>query len=353
MWKELGAKRQEIKESRWRLHLEPYWGDVWLSQVTRRAVQDWITEVEDKIASGRAGTLGYPQFTQCRIDLHGMFNAIGIFDERFEDRQNPFRAEGLKFTACEQRSRVCIESQHFAVIERACNRLVEESLATDWIVAMFLTSLFGGLRLGEVMALCRDQIDFKSGAIKVDRAMREKDQELDPATMKPTGLVQRVAINLPKGDKIRVVPMSDQLASILRPFVDRPRTEGAKWNLLFPSDAGKLKEETRIKLAFRTLCRRLEELAKHEPRGGRGLPYNPVIAEFRQASLPNVWTTIVFRDTRNSFASYAEEVGVPQATREAILGHGAKGVTNKFYTDVTIKGFQDARKRLTKGWTRV
>lgn len=353
LWKDLGAKRQEMKESRWRLHIEPYWGDVCLSQVTRRSVQDWISEVEEKIESGRAGTLGFSQFAQCRIDLHGMFDALGLFDERFEDRQNPFRAQGLKFTTCEQRTRICIESQHFSAIERAGNRLVEEGLATDWIVAMFLTSLLSGLRLGEVMALCRDQIDFKGGAITVDRAMRERAQELDPVSMKPVGLIQRVAVNRPKGDKTRVVPMPDQLASILREFVDRPKAQGAKWDLLFPSEAGYLKEQTRIKLALKTLCKRLDELAKGQAIGGRGLTANPLIREFQRGALPNVWTTIVFRDTRNSFASYAEEVGVPQATREAILGHGAKGVTNKFYTDVTSKGFQDARKRLTKGWTRV
>ncbi len=348
-WKSIGSKRRAMKESRWRLHLAPYWGHVPLSQVTRRAVQEWITDVEEKIGS-EGYSMGHPQLAQCRFDMHGLFEVVGLFDERYEDRRNPFRAKGLACVPCEQRDRVCIESQYFSALECACRRLAEENLVTDWIVAMFLTSLFSGLRLGEVLVLCREQIDFKNGIIRVDRAVREKDRELDPLTMWPVGPVRRVAINLPKGNKVRLVPMCDQLAAILRPYVNQRRSEGAVWDLIFPSESGYLKEERRVQLAFGTLKKRLHELATHAELGGRGWQRNPITDEFRDMSLPAVWTTIVYRDTRNSFASYAEEVGVPQATREAILGHGPKGVTNKAYTDVTSRGLQEARKRLTKGW---
>lgn len=350
-WKRLGAKRQELKESRWRNHIEPYWGLWALSQVTKRAAQEWITEMEDRIRAGGAGSLGLPQFNECRMDLHGIFEAAGSFDERLEDRKNPFA--GLDFTPRQPRPRICIESQSFATVDLACRRLVETEFVTDWVVGMFLTSLLGGLRLGEVVALCREQIDFDKGAIKVDRAMRESDRELDARTMLPTGQIQRTCINLPKGDKTRVVPMSAQLASVLKPFFERPRVEGAKWDLIFPSETGGLKESTRVSRAFKTLCKRLDELAQHESRRGRGWPKNLLISEFASIALPDVWQDIDFRDTRNSFASYAEEVGVQQATREAILGHGPKGVTNRFYTDVTSKGFQMARKKLTQGWTRI
>lgn len=352
MWKRLSAKRQEMKESRWRIHIEPYWGDMPLSAVTRRAVQEWITETEAKLAGqqGSGGSSGLAQLAQCRIDLHGMFEALGLFDPRFEDRLNPFRAKGLSFARLEQRQRVCLESHHFAAIVRASQRLAEEGLVTPWIGPVFLTSLLSGLRAGEVLALCRDQIDFRTGIITVDRAVREKAQELDPVTMRPSGPVHRFAVNLPKGDKVRLVPMSDHLVPILKPLCTGSKPSGAAWDLLFPNDQGGLKEERRVQLAFATMCKRLGELAKHERIGGRGLPSNPLMDEFAGIDLPDVWTTIVFRDTRNSFASYAEEVGIPQATREAILGHGPRGVTNKAYTDVTSKGLQEARKRLSKGW---
>jgi integrase len=355
LWTSIGPKRQELKDSRWRLHLAPYWGSWAISEVTKRAAQEWVGETEAAIAAGKAGKLGLPQFNECRLDMHGMFEALDSFDERFADKKNPFA--GLAFKARETRAHICIESGHFAAVEYACRSLVEAGLATDWVTAQFLTSLFGGLRLGEVMALCRDQLDFANGIIRVDRAMREKDREiLDPrkkdakGRMIPAGEVKRMAINLPKGDKIRLVPMSDQLAAILRPFYDQPKVAGAKWDLLFPSAKGDLREETRQAHGFGTLCKRLDEIAKQECKGGRGWPANPVLDEFEEGALPDIWDVIVFRDTRNSFATYAEEVGIPQATREAILGHGAKGVTNRFYTDITSKLLQDARSLLSNGW---
>lgn len=355
LWTGIGGKRQQLKESRWRMHLEPYWGNWEISQVTKRAAQDWIGEVQQAIAAGTAGKLGLPQFNECRMDMHGIFEALDSFDERFAEKKNPFA--GLCFQSPDARAHICIESGQFPEVVHACRRLVEVGHAVDWITAQFLASLLGGLRLGEVMALCRDQIDFKNGVIHVDRAMRERDQEIkDPrkkdarGRMIPEGEILRVAVNLPKGDKIRVVPMSDQLAAVLRPFYDRPRVASAKWDLLFPCETGGLKEQTLQTRGFGTLCKRLDELAKHEAKTGRGWPRNQLMTEFEAIALPDVFDVIVFRDTRNSFASYAEEVGIPQATREAMLGHGAKGVTNRFYTDVTSKLIQDAREKLTAGW---
>lgn len=356
LWTGIGHKRRALKESRWKTYLEPVWGHWEISQVTKRAAQEWVGEIQASIAAQRAGRLGLPQFNECRMDMHGLFEALDSFDDRFADKKNPFA--GLVFQTPEARAHICIESGHFLTVEYACRRIVAEEMATDWVTAQFLISLLGGLRFGEVMALCRDQIDFDNGIIHVDRALREKDQEIiDPrkrdsrGRLIPEGDVQRVAINLPKGDKIRLVPMSDQLAAIIRPFYDRPGIEGAKWDLLFPSRTGGLKEISRQKRCFATLCKRLDEIAKQKPQEGRGWLRNPLLAELKEVTLPNVWDVIVFRDTRNSFASYAEEVGVPQATREAILGHGAKGVTNRSYTDVTSKLLQDAREKLTGGWT--
>ena len=329
LWTGIGPKRQELKDSRWRLHLEPYWGSWCISEVTKRAAQEWVSEVESAIASGKAGKLGLPQFNECRLDLHGMFEALDSFDERFADKKNPFA--GLAFKAREERAHISIESGAFPAVEYACRRLVEAGLATEWVTTQFLISLLGGLRLGEVMALCRGQIDFEHGLIHVDRAMREKDQEiLDPrkrdakGRMMPEGEVRRVAVNLPKGDKIRLVPLSDQLAAIIRPFYDRPKVAGAKWDFLFPSAKGDMREQTRQAHGFGTLCKRLDEIAKQESRGGRGWAANAITYEFEKGELPDIWDVIVFRDTRNSFASYAEEVGISAGNARSDFGPRCK-----------------------------
>jgi integrase len=356
------------KETRWRLHIEPEWGHMPLSKVTRRAAHEWITEVETRIENGQTGDFGLGQLEKVRIDLHTLFEALDSFSSDYEDRKNPFG--GLDYSTRPPRQKVTIESQHFPAIHYVCQRLVEEGLVTDWISTMFMTSLLSGLRQGETVALCRDQLDFKNGAIVVDRAMRRTARAIDPKTRLETGPVLRHAMNLPKGgtpanNKTRVVPMTDQLARILLPLWKQPSTAG-NWDLLWPSTAGTLKEMALFRTVWQTLMKRLHEVATLAPithEAGpwpeipklRGWTRNPLIEEARRnpaVRLPDVFGDIDYRDTRNSFASYMNEVGLSQATREHILGH-ANGLTNFTYTEVTSKAFQDARKRLSKGWKAV
>lgn len=361
------------KESRWRLHIEPAWGDWPLSKVTKRAAQEWITEIEAQIESGTymsdSGSpqaFGLGQLEKVRTDLHALFECLDSFSPEYEDRKNPFA--GLDFRVRPPRVKSTIESQHFAAVCHACGRFIELGLAAEWVTQMFMVSLLSGLREGEVAALCRDQLDFKNGAIVVDRAMRRTSRAIDPRTRLEAGPVLRQAMNLPKGGthgnpKARIVPMSDQLAAILRPIAERRRTTGAEWDLLWPSDAGTIREMALFRNVWRNLVKRLNEVAALAPLendGGpwpdipklRGWTHNPVIEEARadvKLRLPNVFGGIDFRDTRSSFASYMNEMNLSQATREHILGH-ANGLTNWTYTEVTSKAFQDARRRISRGW---
>jgi len=364
--KRIGERTKDGKETRWRLYIEPEWGGCALSQVTGRAAQEWITDIEARISQGRAGSLGLAQFEKVRTDLHALFESIGSFSPIYEDRKNPFA--NLDFTASPPRAKVTIESQYFAAITHACSRLVEEGLCTEWVTVMFQTSLLAGLREGESLVLCRDQLDFDNGAILVDRAMRRTSRAIDPRTRLEVGSVLRQAMNLPKRgvpghDKSRVVPMSDQLAAILRPIYKRAGVKGAAWDLMWPSEHGTIKEMNRFRTAWSTLKGRLNEIATlaplKKPETGwpevpkrPGWPCNPLVEAARRnpaLRLPNIFGEIDFRDTRNSFASYTNEIGLAQATREELLGHEG-GLTNAVYTVVTSVAFQDARKRLSEGW---
>jgi integrase len=364
--KRLSENSRDKKEIRWRLYIEPEWGDRPISQITRRNAQEWITEVEESILASEAGTLGLSQFEKVRTDLHFLFECLPSFSSDYEDRKNPFA--DLDFISPPPRVKVTIESQFFGAIAHACNELTAEGLCTEWIVEIFQTSLLSGLREGEVMALCADQLDFKNGAIIVDRAVRRDAREIDPITRVEVGPVLRQAINLPKGgtptnNKTRIVPMCDQLAAILQRVCARERPSHGAWDLLWPGETGKLREQTRFRTAWTTLRERLNEIALYAPlihESGQwpavpkrqGWPRNIVVdAARRNASLrlPNIFKNIDFRDTRNSFASYMNEIGLSQATREHILGHGG-GLTNAVYTVVTSGAHQDARRRLTAGW---
>ena len=361
------------KESRWRLHIAPMWGDWPISRVTKRAAQEWLTEVEAEVTtgtyvseSGSPQAFGLAQLEKVRTDLHALFESAGSFEPEYQDRKNPFA--DLDFLARPPRIKATLESQHYGALVHACFQLVECELCVPWIVQMFLTSLLSGLREGEVMGLCRDQLDFKHGAMVVDRALRRKAHAIDPKTRLEGGPVLRQAMNLPKGGtptnpKIRIVPMSDHLAEILQPVADASGFNGAAWDLLWPSEEGTLRELSRFRSVLRTLLQRLNEIATLAPLRHSGSSWpdvpkrqgwvrNPVIAEARRTPrlrLPDVFGGFEFRDTRSSFASYMNEVNLSQATREHILGH-ANGLTNFTYTEVTTRAFQDARDRLTNGW---
>jgi integrase len=357
------------KAMRWRIYIEPEWGDYPVSQVTRRAAQDWITEVEGQIANGELGTFGLPHFQKVRSDLHTLFESMATFSSTYEDRNNPFA--GLDFTPPPPRAKVTMESQFFGGLAAACRHFVAEELCTGWIAEMFLTSLFAGLREGEVMALCRDQLDFKNGAIVIDRALRRDSRAIDPKTRLEFGAVVPQAMNLPKGgsptrNKTRVVPMSDQLAEILEKVFERRGALNSEWDLLWPSQKGDMRALGRFRHAWGTLRARLHEVAIYAPlvhEGGKwpevpkrqGWPRNSYIDVARadaQRRLPDIFANIDFRDTRNSFASYMNELDLSQATREHILGHGG-GLTNTVYTVITSAAHQNARQRITNGWAVV
>lgn len=266
--KRLTESTKAGKESRWRLHIEPEWADWPLSKVTRRAAQEWLTLMEARIADGSAGTLGLAQLVKIRTDLHALFESLPSFSSEYEDRRNPF-AE-LDFISPPPRSKVTIESQYFAPLHYACFRLVDEQLCSRWIVEVFLTALLSGLREGEVLALCTDQIDLRSKAITVDRAMRRNSRALDPKTRKEIGPVLRQAIHFPKGGttsnpKTRVVPISDQLAKILETVIETHGNEGNVWNLVWQSESGTLKQLTRFRQGLAVLLERLQEIAALAP----------------------------------------------------------------------------------------
>jgi integrase len=79
-----------------------------------------------------------------------------------------------------------------------------ESLSHKALLGVHLLS---GLRLGEQMALCAEQVDFARSVIVVDRAVH----------LTPTG---GQYVGLPKGNKIRLVAMCPTLAAILKAHIE-------------------------------------------------------------------------------------------------------------------------------------
>ena len=364
--RKLAEQTKKAKLYRWNTYIAPDWEDAPLSQVSRRQVQEWVTSVEEAIEKNSDYAPPVSQWEKVRTDLHALFESQGVVAPELEDRKNPFA--DLEFTPLPLRKKTTIESQHFPALIRALTNLPELKLCTDWIAEMFSTGLLSGLRPGEIMALCEDQLDFKNGSILVDRAMRKYSKTLDPKTRRESGDIKLQAMHLPKGGtladpRFRYVPMSDQLSEILQDVVKRKGKQIGEWNLLWPSATGEIRDQSHFKSAWKTLKDRLHEIALYAPIEGevreeiptqRGVKQNCYILQARRNEvirLPNIFDSMIFRDSRNSFASYALEVGIDQSLRQRVLGHKSKGVTETHYTETTAVAFRDMKDRLSRGWT--
>jgi integrase len=316
-WKSLSPKRRDLKESRWTNHLESYWGSWTLASVRRSAAQEWLTEKEDGLHEGK----GLAQLNQSRIDMLGYFR-VGIRMEFFEF-SNPF--EQLSFTPAPSRSRVTIESKRYADLFLTLSWLTERGLVLDWVSDMFQIGLLTGMREGEILALRGSCIDLDRKAILVNRALARKSRSLDERGI-PYGEVRPQGIWFPKGGssqnpKARYVPLPNQLL----PTMDRlaSTTDG----LIFGTKDGKLKQLARFRTAWATMTRRLSEVSAHNRTTSNAVNEVINLVQRAKVQLPNCWEVITFRDSRNSFASYAAEVGVPEPTRMALMGHEGACVT--------------------------
>lgn len=116
--------------------------------------------------------------------------------------------------------------------------------------AMLGLLLLGGVRLSEMMALAKDQIDFKKGIIVIDRAVK-------------FGATGRQTIGLPKGGtkldpRTRLVVMCPSLANLLCELMDEPG------RYLFPAASG---DQPRMKKLVYGTWKKMRQKAKYLPAG--------------------------------------------------------------------------------------
>jgi integrase len=366
-WRRRAATTRSNRQARWKNHLEEYWGGWKISQVTSRAAQEWLTELELRVETGKT-SFGLSTVEECRIDMHSLFEDLRHFSDTFSEKRNPF--VGLEHDRAPARSKVTIESSGFGPLVWTVQELAANGLATRWICEMFCVSLLTGLRRGECLALCRDQIDLCARTIRVDRALRCRSRELNLSSRREEGPVLRQAISYPKGGsasdpKDRIVPIPDQLVPILESILSREPC-GGKWDLLWSCSSGTPLSKEQCVKAFHNLKLRLIEISQLAPLnhdGGepwppypcrRGWKRNGLVEAARQNPVLRLFSLIgkiEFRDTRNSFNSYAAEVGLGQSERDAIMGHSQKGVGNQHYYVVTSTAFSRMQKALSEGWS--
>lgn len=171
--------------------------------------------------------------------------------------------------------------------------------------AMLGLFLLAGLRLGEVMAIAREQIRLEDGLIVVDRAVKVE-------------FGGKQSVGLPKKDKTRNAVMCETLRLILTPFIEEMTPE----SLLWPAAS---ENKPRMKKRF----------------------YEAWKAAAKLAGLPSDMSP---HDCRLTHINLIEKLMpmVSATTLKEHVGHAATGVTEANYTRPITASQQILRQELDR-----
>lgn len=182
--------RQAV-ELRLRVHVYPTLGGKMLGQIKPSTIQAWMGSLNIKAASYRRVVFA---------NVSAILTAA-VDDERIS--KNPCKAGSVRAPRREAHKVIPWTGERVAA--------VREALPPRYRIAIELGAGLG-LRQGEVFALSPDDVDFLRGTVEVRRQVKLLASN-------------RMFFGLPKGNKVRTVPLPsyvrDQLAAFL---ADRPAT---------------------------------------------------------------------------------------------------------------------------------
>ena len=217
---DLANTTRELYQSQLRLHIAPPLGTKHLDDLTPAVIERWLG------AERRAGPTVAAQSYRLLRAILNTAKADGLLTE------NPCRVKGGGAATVQREERIPTPYEVASIAGEVLPR---------WR-ALILTLAWGGLRIGEALALARCDVDLESGTVRVRRRVYRlpDSRELDVAAPKTKASVRVVA--LPSS----VVGV---LASHLAEHVGaRPES------LLWPAAGGKFTTPSTFTAVFRSGC---------------------------------------------------------------------------------------------------
>lgn len=262
-------------ESAWRIHVEPRWGRVAVSDVRTTAVQNWVA----KLSATRSAT------TVARS--YGVLAAIlddAVADKRLSS--NP--ARGVKLPRKRAKDRAYLSHDQVAALARAAGRNS----------TLVLLLAYTGLRWGEATALRVRDVDLERRRLTVEQNAVESGS--------------RIEVGTPKSNRRRTVPFPDFLTEALRAqCADDEGRPGGYPSLRAPAA-----------LVFRS--RTDEHLRRGNAKDGW------FVRAVRDSGVPHITP----HDLRHTAASLAVSVGANVKAVQRMLGHASAAMTLDTYADL-------------------
>lgn len=171
----------------------------------------------------------------------------------------------------------------------------------DLINLAILFIFYTGLRIGELLALHREDIDLEKGVVYVRRSIHKyPDKDNEHKFIQAEGL--------PKKNKMRNVVLPTEGIKVAKALLERSKLTAPDSVYLLPSEGTKALTPH---LTQFQIYRRLEELCKES----NTITKSP-------------------HDIRRSYISYLDSAGVPMAVRYALVGHSLTGIDKNYLRNI-------------------
>ena len=172
----------------------------------------------------------------------------------------------------------------------------------------FMIAFHTGMRIGEILALTPDDIDFEKKQIKITKTLT-KDKNGVPMVGK-----------MPKTiNGIRTIPYINELEPYLKDAVNNYTSN--ENNLLF-HHKGKPMYPSSINSQLKRICKNL------------GIGVKPRIIKRKGKEINSQTSTVYTHMTRHTYATRCIESGMPPVVLQRLLGHHDVSITLNTYTSV-------------------